>query len=57
MGRKLEEATELEWLRWFFNNADFGPADTDVRIFLEKSFYRETGKFVPNEYTICQEDK
>ena len=43
----IEEATELEWLEWFFYNADFGPADTDVRIIMEERFEAEIGKLVP----------
>lgn len=36
-----------EYFRWFWINADFGPADLDVRIQLEKRYERETGKKVP----------
>lgn len=44
------EATELEWLRWFFCKADFGPSDGDVRISLEREFEEETGRIVPSDY-------
>ena len=41
------EASELEYLRFFCANADFGPADDDVRHILEEQFESETGKRVP----------
>ena len=43
----MEEATELEWLTWFCQTADFGPADGDVRLSLQDYFEEETGKRVP----------
>jgi hypothetical protein len=46
----IPEATELEWLKWFFQRADFGPADGDVRYMLEEAFERKTGKRVPKSY-------
>lgn len=42
-----EEATPLEFLEWFYLNADFGPADEDVRYYLKQQFIRETGKSLP----------
>lgn len=45
-----EQATELEWLAWFYANADFGPADFDIRDLLRAQFQRETGKSLPNGY-------
>lgn len=47
---ELEEAEELEYLRWFYKNADFGPADGDVRFYMENDFIKETGKKPPNKY-------
>lgn len=44
---KTEEATELEWLTWFCQEADFGPADSDVRHALKERFKKETGKELP----------
>lgn len=41
------EATELEFLTWFAQNADFGPADGDVQVALRNRFEEETGKKVP----------
>jgi hypothetical protein len=45
-----EEATELEYLQWFFYNCDFGPADGDVRLALQEEFEYRTGKLVPEFY-------
>jgi hypothetical protein len=45
-----EKATELEYLKWFHNTADFGPADGDVRLYLSARFRRETGKDIPDGY-------
>lgn len=44
-------ATELEWLRWFAKEADFGPADSDVHYILENKFEKQTGKKVPKEWS------
>jgi len=43
-----EEKAELEYLRWFCSNADFGPADSDVRQYMCESYEKETGKPVPD---------
>ena len=43
-------ATELEFLKWFFLNADFGPADGDVRACMCTDFEDETGMLVPEGY-------
>jgi len=45
-----ERATELEYLRWFYSNADFGPAEGDVRIYMNQAFVEATGKALPNGY-------
>jgi len=45
-----EKATELEWLEWFYANADFGPADGDVRQYLKDDFMESTGKELPEGY-------
>lgn len=42
------KATELEWLTWFCQNADFGPADGDVRDMMAQEFMDETGKGLPD---------
>jgi len=46
----MERATELEWLKWFYCYADFGPADGDVRDMLKADFQSETGKAMPEGY-------
>jgi hypothetical protein len=38
-----DRATELEYLTWFRINADFGPADSDVKLYLDQRFMEETG--------------
>lgn len=40
-------ATELEYLTWFRNEADFGPADGDVQDMMNRRFMKETGKNIP----------
>jgi len=52
----MEKATELEWLKWFFENADFGPADGDVRYYLAEQFIEETGKELPDGYTLNEDE-
>ncbi|MEQ1844274.1 MAG: hypothetical protein ABL983_01700 [Nitrospira sp.] len=44
------EATELEWLKFFYCNADFGPADDDVRWGLKEDFKKTIGKSLPSGY-------
>ena len=45
-----EQATQLEYLQWFYAYADFGPADGDVRHMLNEQFIEETGKELPDGY-------
>lgn len=45
-----EEIRELNYLRWFFANTDFGPAHEDVVYFMNKNYREETGYDVPDEY-------
>lgn len=45
-----ERATELEWLQYFYCEADFGPADEDVRDIIKSDFIRFTGKAMPEGY-------
>lgn len=45
-----ERATELEYLKFFYNEADFGPAESDVRDYLKEKFQEETGKLLPEGY-------
>lgn len=43
---------ELEFLRWFYCNADFGPAHSDVMDLLHAEYVRMTGEDVPEEYKL-----
>ena len=45
-----EEATELEFLTWFAQNADFGPGDGDVQVHMRQLFEAKTGKLVPKNW-------
>lgn len=45
-----ERLTELEYLRLFYQWADFGPADGDVRRFIDERIENATGKRIPAEY-------
>lgn len=49
-GKEVEKATELEFLRWFYDEADFGPADSEVRDIMKQNFRRQTGKQLPDGY-------
>lgn len=46
----MEKATELEWLRYFYQEADFGPAHEDVVYIIEENFKEETSKELPEGY-------
>lgn len=39
------------FLEWFYLNADFGPADADVKWLMRQQYEDETGNSVPEEYT------
>ena len=41
---------ELDYLRFFHAEADFGPADWDVRDHLDKQYKKETGGPLPDGY-------
>lgn len=43
-------ADELEYLSYFFQEADFGPADEDVRRTIDDSFRSEFNKDLPKGY-------
>lgn len=45
-----ERATELEWLKFFYQEADFGPGDDEVRSMIEDDFRSKTGKELPIGY-------
>ena len=40
---------ELKYLRWFYENADFGPADDDVRQIMNAQYVR-SGGVIPKGY-------
>jgi hypothetical protein len=50
-----ERATELEYLKWFRLEADFGPADSDVKADLNQRFMQETGKNLPEGWNLAQD--
>jgi hypothetical protein len=50
-----DRATELEYLKWFRINADFGPADSDVKDHLNACFMDETGKNLPEGWNYAQD--
>ena len=45
-----EQKAEYEYLQWFHANADFGPAESDVRYWLNKKYTEQTGSQVPEGY-------
>lgn len=45
-----EQKAELNYLRWFHGNADFGPAEGDVRHYLNEQYTAQTGSTVPEGY-------
>ena len=44
------KATELEYLKWFYLDCDFGPAHSDVIYYMKEQFKEETGKELPDGY-------
>lgn len=47
----MERADELEYLKWFRIEADFGPAHGDVIYNMHKRFVKETGKLPPEGWS------
>jgi hypothetical protein len=45
-----EELTELEYLQLFYQMADFGPADGDVRRSINRHIQKITGFNIPPVY-------
>ena len=39
-----ERATEIEYLKWFCVNADFGPAHSEIVDQMNRNFMKKTGK-------------
>lgn len=50
-----QRATELEYLHWFRNNADFGPAHSDVITILNERFMARTGKNLPESWNVAED--
>ena len=50
-----ERATELEWLRWFAQRADFGPGHSDVVGEMKREFMDETGKNLPEGWNYAED--
>lgn len=46
----MKRATELEWLQYFYEAADFGPAHEDVVDIIARNFTKLTGKKLPKNY-------
>ena len=55
MNKARERATELEWLQWFYIEADFGPADSDVQDWMKVQFMDETKKNLPDGYNLASD--
>lgn len=52
-----ERASEIDFLRWFFSNTDFGPADFDVQCIMQDTFEERTGQLVPEGYRIKDDEE
>lgn len=52
----MKKATELQWLKWFYENADFGPAHGDVMDCLQEEFKEQTKKEVPDGYRYDEDE-
>ncbi len=46
---------ELDYLRWFYTHADFGPAHADVLGYMEERYVEERGCKVPEAYLSNEE--
>ncbi len=57
MTKKKERATELEWLKYFYINANFGPAHELVVFAIEEDFKEETGKSLPESYGVYVDEE
>lgn len=51
----VERATWLEYLAWFRCEADFGPADSDVKDRMDQQFMKETGKNLPEGWNVTSD--
>lgn len=48
----MEKATELEFLQYFYQQADFGPADSDVRDGIKEWFMKDMELDLPTGYEM-----
>ena len=48
-----ERATELEYLKWWRMNCDFGPGDGDAQEAMNKAFMEGTGKNIPEGWNFA----
>ena len=56
----MKQATELEFLKWFYLECDFGPAHSDVMAYMKQQFQKEIGKELPDgygEYSESEDDE
>jgi len=51
----MERATEIEYLKWFCQEADFGPADSDIRDRMQQIFMDKTGKNIPEGWNYASD--
>ncbi len=47
-----QRATELEYLKWFHQNVELGPGESDVKDEMKECFMQETGKNLPEGYNF-----
>lgn len=52
---RMQRATELDYLKWFRINADFGPADSDVKDSMDQQFMEETNLSLPEGWNFDSE--
>lgn len=50
-----ERATELEYLKWFREMADFGPAESDIIDYMNELFMKLTNKNLPVGWNTSQD--
>ena len=54
---RIPRASELEYLRWFVKNADFGPASGEVVALMKQELMQKTGKNLPLGHNIADDDE
>jgi hypothetical protein len=47
----------FDYLSWFYSAADFGPANGDVRLIMERQYQKQTGRLVPDGYRHESEEE